>query len=98
MVKRPPSCMPISKTRELSQNIDLDSRFNLAENSGEVYDVDDFKDEVINIMLPLIVDGPGDCQSFKGLSESSILLLIFVVVYHEKKYNVNFSKSVSNLL
>jgi hypothetical protein len=64
MVKRPPSCM--SKTQELSQKIDFDSASITGENSPEFDDVDDFQDEFINIVMPLIKNGPDDSQSFRG--------------------------------
>lgn len=66
MVKRPPSCMPMSKTQELSQKIDFDSASITGENSPEFDDVDDFQDEFINIVMPLIKNGPDDSQSFRG--------------------------------
>ena len=66
MVKRPPSYMPVSKTKELSQRIDLDSAYYSGENMSEFNDVDNFQDEFINIVMPLIKNGPDDSESFRG--------------------------------
>ncbi len=58
--------MPFSKAKERSQKIDFDSASVSGENSSEFIDGDDFQDEFINIVMPLIKNGPDDSKSFRG--------------------------------
>ena len=66
MVKRPPSHMSVSKSKELSQKIDFDLASVSGENATEFNEVDNFQDEFINIVMPLIKNGPDDSQSVRG--------------------------------
>lgn len=66
MVKRPPSCIPIVKTRELSRKIEVGAASLAGENISEIDYVDAFQKELINIVMPLIQNGPDDNHSFNG--------------------------------
>ncbi|CAB4005122.1 PDZ domain-containing 8-like, partial [Paramuricea clavata] len=98
MVKRPPSYMPMSKTQELSQKIEFDSASITGENSPEFDDVDDFQDEFINIVMPLIKNGPDDSQSFRGKSDDTISNLNLSVSKSEYEKSGRYNTDVSLLL
>ncbi|XP_028405237.1 PDZ domain-containing protein 8-like [Dendronephthya gigantea] len=88
MVKRPPSYMPITKTRELSRNIDVGTASLTEENaSSEIDDADAFQDELINIVMPLIQNGPDDNNSFNGKGDDTLSTasLLLSKNEHEKK-------------
>lgn len=70
LVKRPPSYMPITKTKELSKKIDIGTP--LLEGNGEDCDeADAMNDEFINIVMPLIQMGSDQSESTKGIKDVS---------------------------